>query len=448
MPYRPARRGPVGRVRSSPRARSATRIVTDRRTSGRRLGSYGAASRGRVRRGAIRPYRVARSGSWVLPVASALAVLVAIAFGTVLVVRARAGACTAGQDKIIFANQVTAEEGDDPNPPAGLAAQADKFASCGDGQLVLVQAAGQGGVQAGPPVSLRIQREPGQVEHDATARQRAVARLIAKAFGAARTSPVPGAGRDVTGLLGAVSHEMGSGHNDVWVRTLGLATVDPANTRLLMAADPSQAAGSIAASLPSLRGARVHIVLSPPAGDQPRLNVVTDAWRREFMVALLRRAGADVVSVSEEESIEQPAPHAPAAPVVANLPDSTPRPRPRPKPGNVYTAKLDTSTLFRPDSAQFSTADSQIVAQLWPIISAWRSGSYSRVTVVGHCAQFGPANTAVQLSQERADDVADLLRSNGVSDVTAIGVGFGQPLPPKPQDPSNRVVVITAIPKS
>jgi len=445
MRYRPARRGPVGRVRST-RSRPATRTATNRRMSGRRHGSYGVASRGRP--WSIRPHRVPRSGSWLLPIASALAVLAALAFGTVLVARARAAACTAAQGKIIFANQVTAEEGDDPNPPAGLVTQAAKFASCGGGQLVLVEAAGQGGVQTGQPVSLRIEREPGQVEHDATARQFAVTRLIAKAFGAARTSPVPGAGRDVIGLLDAVLHELGSGQNDVWVRTLGLATVDPANARLLVAADPSQAVASIAASLPALRGARVHLVLSPPAGDQPRLNIITDAWRREFMVALLRRAGADVVSVSEEESIEQPAPHAPAAPIVTNLPDPTPRLKPRPKPGNVFTAELDTSTLFRPDSAAFLTAESQIVARLRPLISAWRSGLYSRVTVVGHCAQFGPANTAVQLSQERADEVADLLRGNDVSNVTAIGVGFSQPLPPNPQDPSNRVVVITAIPRS
>jgi outer membrane protein OmpA-like peptidoglycan-associated protein len=377
-------------------------------------------------------------------------VLAVLGIGAVLVTRARADACTATNDKIIFASQVTAEEGSDPAPPAGLVAQADRYASCGGGQLVLIQAAGLGGVQAGGPVSLRIDREPGQVEHDAIARQLAVSRLLAQAFATARKSRPPGTGRDVIGLLATVSHELGPGQNDVWLRTLGLPTVDPANAGLLMAADPAQAVASIAGHVPSLRGARVRLILSPPAGDQPRFNVVTDAWRRAFMVALLRNAGADVVSVSEVESMERPAPLAPAAPVIANLPDPTPRltPAPKPRPGRVYRAKLDTSTLFRPDSARFMTGQRQILAQLDSMVRAWRTGWYSTVAVVGHCARFGPARTAVQLSQQRADEVASLLRSRGVSRVTAIGVGFSQPLPPGPRAASNRVVVITAMPKS
>src|SRR5262249_14160388 len=161
---------------------------------------------------------------------------------------------------------------------------------------------------------------------------------------------------DVLGLLAAVSSELGKGQNDVWLRTLGLPTVDPADARKLMAADPAQAVTSIPGPLPTLLHARVRLILSPPAGNQSRLDIAADAWRRQFMVDLLKRAGADVVSVAEDDGLEHPAPHAPPAPVVPNLPDPTPQQPPRPRPHATYTAKLDSSTLFRPNSAHFAAS--------------------------------------------------------------------------------------------
>jgi outer membrane protein OmpA-like peptidoglycan-associated protein len=163
------------------------------------------------------------------------------------------------------------------------------------------------------------------------------------------------------------------------------------------------------------------------------------------MVDLLRKAGADIISVSEVESVEQPAAHAPAAPIVPNLPDPTPPPSV--KPGNLYKAKLDTSALFLPNLAQFSTSKSRIIAQLQPIITAWRTGKYSHISVVGRCAMFGPAASARRLSLQRAYKVASLLRSRGVTAITAKGVGYDEPLPPNPRSASNRVVIVTVYPK-
>jgi outer membrane protein OmpA-like peptidoglycan-associated protein len=339
------------------------------------------------------------------------------------------------------------EEGDNPDPPVGLVSQADRLAACAEGQLIMLRGAGQGGIQAGPALSLRIYREPGELENDATARQNKVQALVELAFKIAQASRPPGAGRDVIGLLASISTELGTGENEVWLQTLGLPTVNPANARVLMAADPAQAIASIARWVPSLRGARVHLVLSPPAGNQPRFNTATDAWRRQFMVALLRQAGAEVVSVTEVVSAESPAPGAPSAPVISNLPEPTPQ-LPAPQPGRPYTTKLDSSTLFVPNSAQFLSSQGEVLKQLEPIIAGWRHGLFSHVLVVGHCAKFGPPAGALLLSRTRAARIARLLRANGITNIASEGVGYSQPLPPDPQSPTNRVVIVTAYPKA
>ena len=199
--------------------------------------------------------------------------------------------------------------------------------------------------------------------------------------------------------------------------------------------------------MPKLPGLRVHLILSPPDGDQPRFNTATDAWRRQFMLDLLRQAAATVVSVTEVESLEPPAAGAPDAPVVANLPESTPR-LPQPRPDRPYTDRLDSSALFVPNTAEFLTSQAEVVARLQPIITGWKRGLFSRVTVVGHCARYGPAQGALELSRQRAAEVASLLRQAGVTVITAWGVGYNQPLPPDPQSATNRVVIVTAYPKT
>jgi outer membrane protein OmpA-like peptidoglycan-associated protein len=275
-----------------------------------------------------------------------------------------------------------------------------------------------------------------------------VQQLLIKAFRDAANTPTPGVGRDMIGLLGAISAELGSGQNDVWLRTFGLPTVAPADTRVLMAADPAQAVASVARWVPPLRGARVHLILSPAAGDQPRLNTATSAWRLAFVLGLLHQAGADVVSVQQVQTLERPALGAPPAPVVANLPEPTPTiPRP-PMPHRPFQVNLDSATFFLPNSTQFATSQARVLAELQPIIAAWHTGKYSQIRVVGHCAMFGPRQGALLLSQQRAALVAALLRQHGVSDVTSVGVGYNDPLPPSPQSASNRVVIITAIPKT
>ncbi len=410
-----------------------------------------------AQRGAAYPARGARLTpgrftSSQLPVALIAGVLIAAgaAAAALQIERAHAQICEA-HGQLIVGQQVTAEEGTSLSPPPGLLGQADRLSGCGGGQLVIIRAAGQGGIQAGPGVPLRIFREPGQLENDTPVRQAKVAALVNSAFRNAQRTRVSGSGRDVLGLLAAISAKLGGGQNSVWLETLGLPTVSPANARILMAADPAQAAESIARWVPSLRGARVYLVLSPPAGRQPALNIATDAWRRAFMLDLLREAHAEVVSVTEIETVEAPAPGAPQAPVVPNLPELTPSTPPTHRhraPDAPYTATLDTSTLFVPNSTSFLSSLTQVVAQLKPIITGWQRGEFARVVVVGHCARFGSRDGALLLSSQRAAEIAQLLREHGVTDVLARGVGYDQPLPPSPQSASNRVVVVTAYPKN
>jgi outer membrane protein OmpA-like peptidoglycan-associated protein len=382
---------------------------------------------------------------------AALAVLLALGAVAVVVafaVRAHGQGCTASSGPIIWADQVTAEEGNSSSPPADLLARADALAACGGGQLVLIRGAGRGAVQAGPAVSLQVDRAPGEPENDPTARNAAVSQLLSTAFRNAANSPVPGDGRDLIGLLSAISAELGRQGSDVWLSTFGLPTVAPADTRVLMAADPAQAVASIARWVPPLHGAQVHLVLSPAAGDQPPLNTATSAWRLAFMLDLLHQAGADVVSVQQVETPEQPARNAPPAPVVANLPEPTPTvPRP-PAPHQPFQVSLDSATFFLPNSTKFATSQARVLAELQPVIAAWRTGEYAQIRVVGHCAMFGPRQGALLLSQQRAALVAALLRQHGVGDVTSVGVGYNDPLPPSPQSATNRVVIITAIPKT
>ena len=412
------------------------------------------ASRRPVRGRPLQPHRLSsrrpsrRSWPWGL-LAAGLAVAAGLGLAGFMTARAHSPDCaSAAHDEVIDATQVTQEEGNNPTPPPGLVSQADRLASCGGGELFLDRGAGQGGVQAGSAISLRIYREPGEVENDPQARARKVRQLLTHALRTSDAIRPPGTGRDVIGLLATVSSQLGKGRNDVWLRTFGLSTANPADARVLMAADPAQAAASIPGPLPDLHGARVHLILAPAAGNQPRLNVATDAWRREFMVALLRRADAYVVSVTEDEAVERSAPGAPPAPVVANLPDPTPHLPAAPRPHHALTEELDSSTLFQPDSSWFTVGQAQVLAELQPVISGWRKGLYSHVSVVGRCARFGPADTAVLLSQQRAATVARLLRLHGVSNVTARGVGYSQPLPPDPRSPRNRVVIVTAYPNN
>ena len=209
----------------------------------------GSAARVRGRPGRTRApaYGTARPGRrWPLELlAAGLVAAVVLALAGFMVARAEGAACRATGDRIIWAEQETQEEGASESPPPDLLVRADQLAACGEGQLVMLVSAGQGAVQAGPVVSLVVYREPGEVENDPAARQRGVQTIVDVAFDRAQAVLPPGSGRDTVGLLAAIASERGTGTTDVWLQTLGLPTVNPADARQLMAADPAQAVTSI-----------------------------------------------------------------------------------------------------------------------------------------------------------------------------------------------------------
>jgi outer membrane protein OmpA-like peptidoglycan-associated protein len=110
--------------------------------------------------------------------------------------------------------------------------------------------------------------------------------------------------------------------------------------------------------------------------------------------------------------------------------------------------KLNSSAFFLPDSTAFAASTDSVLTDLQPIIRAWRTGKYSHIEVVGHCAKFGPPAGALLLSRQRAARVAALLRIHGVTTVTSEGVGYDQLLTPDPQNAANRVVIVTAYPRN
>lgn len=432
---------PATRVRPSRRPASGRRSSSTRRLSSTRR----VPTRGPIRR---QPVRRSRQHHWSwLWVALATALgLVALAFVGIMIVRAHASQCRTPSTTLIEAAQTTAEEGYDPTPPPALVSRADRLSSCAGGTLLILQAAGSG-AQVAAHVSLRVYRDAGQPENDPIARGRAIRARIGGAFRRAFATPAHGDGRNLIGLLAAISQDRRRGTTETWLSTLGLPTVAPADSRILIAADPAQAAASIRRWLPDLHGVRVHLILDPPAGDQPQFNTATDNWRRAFVIAVLRDAGATIASITEVQTTESPALGAPAAPPVPDLPEMTPRPPKPPQPAKPYRLKLDSAAFFLPNSTAFATSRHAVLTSLAPVIAAWKSGGYARAVVVGRCARFGPPHGARVLSRQRADIIAGLLRAAGVTSVKAIGVGYSRPLPPNPYSAANRVVIVTIYPK-
>ena len=107
-------------------------------------------------------------------------------------------------------------------------------------------------------------------------------------------------------------------------------------------------------------------------------------------------------------------------------------------------------SLYRPDSAEFVDANAA-KQQLRPLAEAWTEhrGGYSSVDCIARTAAIGPPDTAMTLSQQRADAAKELLGQLGITAVHATGVGFSKPLPGiDPTDPRQRSVSCQLVPKS
>jgi outer membrane protein OmpA-like peptidoglycan-associated protein len=163
-------------------------------------------------------------------------------------------------------------------------------------------------------------------------------------------------------------------------------------------------------------------------------------------------------AISQQTARPQPTPPAPvpttrfaesAVPQAADVPRSwpnlAPAPMAAPSPRSPAPAPRrqvqDLSLLFAPDSVDLAEADALLLRAL---AEDWVPGE--RVSVVGHTARFGPADSAVALSRRRAEVVRDELIVAGIpaSEITSAGVGFDDAA--GVVDPRDRRVVVKRLP--
>ena len=320
-----------------------------------------------------------------------------------------------------------------------VTSSAVELAKTGGGELVILKAAGDPARQVGR-ADLRIQTPDGQLEHDTETIKTVARQRIEQTFDAAAKVPASGTGRDILSLL-TMAANMAPREGlqyQIFMVGFGLGTVEPADARIQMGGDPGQAVEAISDRLPDLTGATINVVFPAAVAPQQPLNVATSNWRRTYWTDLTLAAGAVPGQVIDTNIAADPTAGAPDAPVIPNLPDPTPVPpqpippptAPAPEPQTPPPPVILAGSLFKPDSAEFVDPD-LASDQLAPIADAWQKypDSYATVDCVGRTAAFGEREPAVRLSRQRAEAARALLVAQGVGTVTAIGVGFDDPLP-------------------
>ena len=209
----------------------------------------------------------------------------------------------------------------------------------------------------------------------------------------------------------------------------GVQTVDPLDYRTegLAFADPQEVAARLKADgeLPDLTGVTVHFVgLGDTAPPQEEPSTAGRTNLQEQWKAIALAAGAACVAV-EPQPLSGDAPLSEPSVAVVALPSPvTPTLTPTPEAEIKFTAdtiafKSESSELVDPTAAKKALAD--VAKQL--------VDNPRQVTLTGTTATFGPEAGRIELSQERADAVKDLLVDMGVSagNITTVGVGTNHP---------------------
>lgn len=170
--------------------------------------------------------------------------------------------------------------------------------------------------------------------------------------------------------------------------------------------------------IPDLRGKRVVFAgLGEVARPQDTLSAPLRARLIDMWLKLCRAGGGDCVSDSDP---------AVGGPPLSTTPVPTvPVPQPPAIPVEPRAVNLPSDILFGPDSATLLAGAEPLLAQLAAAISPT-----ARVSLVGHTASVGPAESARALSKRRAEAVRDGLVRLGVpaAAITVDGVGYDQPL--------------------
>ena len=285
----------------------------------------------------------------------------------------------------------------------------------GGGELIILKAGG-GPAREVATSDLLIKGPDGQPEHDREVIEGAAKAAIDKAFSDATAARVSGEGRNVLSLLtAAADHAPPAGQPfDIFMVGFGLGTVDPADARVQLAADPGQAVAAAANRLPRLDDATIHLIFPAAAGEQEPLNVATVQWRRAYWEDLASAVGARIGDVTATNVPADPAPNANPAPPIPNIEDPTPvPPAPIPDPTPTRASLNQTrrhrwcwlaarSCPIRPSSSTSHMATAQLKRRS-PTPGLAHPGAYGRCcALVAHC-QVGPEDSAIALSQLRAE---------------------------------------------
>ncbi len=119
------------------------------------------------------------------------------------------------------------------------------------------------------------------------------------------------------------------------------------------------------------------------------------------------------------------------------------------RPGDEITLYLRSDILFAPNSQHLTARSAQILSAIAAVLIKYDS---TFLTVNGYSDTMGPPDRAIQLSQERADAVAQALKEAGIDARRIVTHGLGAthlkiPTGPNVSEPRNRRVEILIQPR-
>jgi outer membrane protein OmpA-like peptidoglycan-associated protein len=225
----------------------------------------------------------------------------------------------------------------------------------------------------------------------------------------------------------------------------GIDTDDPIDLRAFgFDSSPAQLVAYLrrADALPDLHGREIYLALTPPSGRQARLTEPINRDLTRLWTEIIEASGGTVRTVAAGSSVASvgTVPTPPVRVPVLVTPRHAPAPAAPPVP-----VLLPAATLFQPDSAALidrAATLRELHGMAQQIIT-----HAATVTIVGHTAlDHDGLHGSPQLSIDRARVIEGILRQLGVparSITQVTGVGPTKPVRQPPQDPGNRVVVVT-----
>jgi OOP family OmpA-OmpF porin len=215
------------------------------------------------------------------------------------------------------------------------------------------------------------------------------------------------------------------GPKSIYLATDGLSNTGCADLRAAPIGDLSAIPGMVQACSPELptldKDYSVHFVgIGNPADGWPDVKTPQRIWMQKLWQALC---------VATDATCDDPSSAAPGSVPAANvtlLPDvDVAMPAVTTKPGNPAVITVPASILFDVDKYVLASGRSQDALQ--QVMDFLKQVHYTRVVIDGHTDSTGTPEHNRALSLERADAVANFLRSQNIGDITTAGYGSTQP---------------------